>query len=58
MLAGDLMHLNVLAPEHPFERHIVGGFVTRDGAPQHPMTDEPVEEGVRWQGLTRETTGD
>ena len=52
------MHLNVLAPEHPFERHIAGGFVTRDGAPQHPMTDEPVEEGVRWQGLTRETTGD
>jgi len=42
-LSRDLMHLDVLAAQYPFERHVMSGFVARDGASQHPVTDQPIE---------------
>ena len=49
------VHLDVLAAQQPFERHIVDGLSAGNGAAQHPMPNKAWEERVRMQCLAEQT---
>src|SRR4051812_35985551 len=53
-LARHLVHLHVFAPEHPIERDVVRRLRAGDGARQHPVSDETIEERVRGERLRGE----